>query len=72
MTLSIMTLSITVMHAKCYIIIKIGALELIKFITANYFPKHTNIATTLKQKLFTKVIREPREEAKVWLYRETN
>ncbi len=34
-----------------------------------YFPKHTNITIELKQEFFTKVIREPREEAWVWLDR---
>jgi hypothetical protein len=32
------------------------------FTTEDYFPKHTNITTKLKQKIFTKVIIEPREE----------
>jgi len=32
-------------------------------ITEDYFPKHTNITTKLKWKLFTKVIREPSKEA---------
>ncbi len=35
----------------------------------DYFPKHTNITTELKRELFTKVIREPRGEAWVWLDR---
>jgi hypothetical protein len=29
----------------------------------DYFPKHTNITTKLKWKLFTKVIREPSKDA---------
>jgi hypothetical protein len=35
----------------------------IKFITESDFTEHTNIATKLKWKLFTKVIREPSKEA---------
>ncbi len=42
---------------------KTSCLEKIEFITDNYFTKHTNITTKLKQKLFTKVIREQSEEA---------
>ncbi len=40
-----------------------------KFITEDYFPRHTNFMTKLKRKLFTKVISE---EAWVSLDRESN
>ncbi len=33
------------------------------FITEDYFAKQTNITIKLKWKLFTKVIKEPSEEA---------
>ncbi len=46
--------------------------EQIKFNTEDYFPKHTNITTTLRWKLFTKVIREPSEEAWISLDRRSN
>jgi hypothetical protein len=38
-------------------------LEKIEFSTDDLFPKQTNITAQLKQKLFTKVIKEPRKEA---------
>jgi len=41
-------------------------------ITEDYFPKDTNIAIKLKQKLFTKVIREPSKEAWISLDRRSN
>jgi hypothetical protein len=43
-----------------------------KFITEDIFPKHTNITTKLKQKLFTKVIRGPSKEALISLDRDSN
>jgi hypothetical protein len=42
---------------------KASYLEYIEFITEDYFPKHTNITTKLKWKVFTNVIREPSKEA---------
>jgi len=42
------------------------------FITEDYVPKHTNITTKLKWKLFTKVIGEPTKESWVSLDREPN
>ncbi len=42
---------------------KTSCFEYIKFITEDYFAKHTNITTKLKLKLFTKVIKKPSEEA---------
>jgi hypothetical protein len=47
-------------------------LEKIEFSTDDLFPKQTNITTKLKQKLFTKVIKEPSEEAWISLDRECN
>ncbi len=47
-------------------------LDLIMFIIKDYFPKHANITTKLKQILFTKVIRDTSKEAWVWLDRESN
>jgi hypothetical protein len=58
-------------NAKC-VIIKTSYLEKIEFITEDCFPKHTNITTRLKQKLFSKVIREPSKEAWISLDRESN
>jgi hypothetical protein len=40
--------------------------------TEDSFPKYTNITTKLKHKLFTKVIREPTEEAWASLGKESN
>jgi hypothetical protein len=40
-----------------------SSLELIRFIAEDGFPKYANITSKLKWKLFTKVIREPSEEA---------
>jgi hypothetical protein len=42
---------------------KTSCFEQIKFITEDYFTDHTNIATKLKWKLFTKVIKMPSKEA---------
>jgi hypothetical protein len=36
-----------------HILIKTSHLQQKEFITKDYFPKHTNIGTKLKQKLFT-------------------
>ncbi len=44
--------------------------ELIKFVTEDYFEKHANITTKLKQKLFTKVIKMSSKEALVWISRD--
>ena len=38
----------------------------------DYLPKHTDITTKLKRKLFTKVIREPSKEARVSLDTKSN
>ncbi len=43
-----------------------------KFITEDCFTKYTNIATKLKWKLFTKVIKRSSKEAWVWIYRVSN
>ena len=42
------------------------------FINEDYFTEHTNIATKLKWKLFTKVIKKPIGEAYVWIDRESS
>jgi hypothetical protein len=40
--------------------------------TEDLFPKHTNITTKLKQKLFANVIRGPSEKAWISSERESN
>ncbi len=43
-----------------------------KFIIEDIFPKHANITTKLKWKLFTKVIKRPSKEAWISLDKESN